>query len=840
MKRKFILIIFAVFGLSYSGKPIEENYLLKVDDNNFGEQIDLSDTSDADVISYYSGVEGKEGDDLKSTLNSIISSDTSAISESKVWDWMKITDRDWSIGDEVDPTTYDFDDDTNYFFRNLYASYNGDESRAINRSMNTSGSVLVDREHCWPKSLGFKSSTSSTFVKPAGTDLHHLMASDHNNNNKHSNYPYGNVDTDKDYTDITDKDSQGNEQATGLLGYSSMYINSSSKVYEPSDEYKGDVARACLYMATRYQDETTTDCTSPFLTLVSDINSIEDDSDGDGGIGYYGELSTLLEWNELDPVDSFEIHRNNLIFNNVQNNRNPYIDHPEWAEIVYDVDYYGDGAVNDAPYVPTETGSGEDTSEEETTTVEEITASTLTEYTVNNILCQSGENDQNLTEEIVEETLVGNQVAVEVLDESHAEFGAMFINDKYKSGKKVGSNKIALHGSDTSIDNYYTNSGDNLVFVLDQNDELLYHFAVSDGASVSQTTIDSWNTPSIPTGYSFDYWYVNDSIIDSSTAIYENTIVKAKVSYDTSNTTYQVVSWGDGAILEDTQGNTGTNLDIQFDQKVTVTSSSSDFSYWMIGDRIVSYDSEYTFSIYADVFIQEITGETVTAVPTINLYHDVYNSNMDDYWVCGFGIPSGNTMVESGVIFGGEIFSEANAKVIAEKYTEDGEFAVHYTGSYSSSCAAYLVYMSGDEVFVIYDNGLGYEQLYYGDLESCTDEKLNELPTFSQGELTVAKNDKLYHDSNFDGIKFGSSNTSAQGMLTITLPDGMTSSKVKVRAKQYGSEEDEFYVNSTADIDGVSDSLDIYGATFTSSNQIIITTPYGERIFIDYIEIFYD
>ncbi|MDD4532724.1 MAG: endonuclease, partial [Bacilli bacterium] len=226
MKKSLVCAVLTFFALGYCHGYVGDNRVLKAQSNNTGgDKLNLADTSADDVISYYNGVDGLKGDSLKKELNSIISSDIYTISDSKVWDWMKITDRDWSIGSAVDPDSYTFSSDNNYFFYNLYASYNGDASRAVNRGMNSSGNTLVDREHCWPKSLGFKLSSTSSFVKPAGTDLHHLMASDHNNNNKHSNYAYGEVDTSKSYDSVDDKDSQGNSEPTGLLGYSKLWNN---------------------------------------------------------------------------------------------------------------------------------------------------------------------------------------------------------------------------------------------------------------------------------------------------------------------------------------------------------------------------------------------------------------------------------------------------------------------------------------------------------------------------------------------------------------------------------------------------------------------------------------
>lgn len=80
--------------------------------------------------------------------------------------------------------------------------------------------------------------------------------------------------------------------------------------------FRGDVARILFYMATRYD----------FLELNDDCN-VENDTS-------MSKLSTLLEWNELDPVDDFEIQRNNRIYE-YQVSRNPYIDYPELASVVF-------------------------------------------------------------------------------------------------------------------------------------------------------------------------------------------------------------------------------------------------------------------------------------------------------------------------------------------------------------------------------------------------------------------------------------------------------------------------------------------------------------------------
>lgn len=75
-----------------------------------------------------------------------------------------------------------------------------------------------------------------------------------------------------------------------------------------------------FYMAVRYEGERSGE---PDLEVSEWMNSSKSP--------YHGKLSTLLEWHKQDPVSEFEIRRNNLIYENWQGNRNPFIDHPEWV-----------------------------------------------------------------------------------------------------------------------------------------------------------------------------------------------------------------------------------------------------------------------------------------------------------------------------------------------------------------------------------------------------------------------------------------------------------------------------------------------------------------------------
>ena len=158
--------------------------------------------------------------------------------------------------------------------------------------------VTWSREHLWPQSL-LNATVDNTYTGMA-SDLFELRPIDPTLNTQRSNKPYGQTT------------STGN------------YINNSTWFY-PSDADKGDVARAMFYMATRYSNGTTTPSASN-LVLVNGLspNTYE-----------MGDLASLLVWHYTDGVDNYERRANQTIFDGVQGNRNPYIDHPEYVWAVF-------------------------------------------------------------------------------------------------------------------------------------------------------------------------------------------------------------------------------------------------------------------------------------------------------------------------------------------------------------------------------------------------------------------------------------------------------------------------------------------------------------------------
>ncbi|MGI6714013.1 MAG: endonuclease I family protein [Bacilli bacterium] len=287
------------------------------------------DLSDELVNQYYTGVEGKSGDNLLEALSTIIGGhreyDYESDNHRKIY---KIIDRNWTLSpaDEIDLNNYDYDND-NPFIRKLYADYNDDEATA-DRFKNVGASrVSFDKEHIWPQSLGDFGRTGG-----AGSDFHSLLPSDVKGNQQaHSNYNYA-IPT-RDFTTCL------NDYGT-LVGENGKIEDYDHKVFAPLIDYRGDVARAMFYMTARYY--TYEDALHPKLTLVNGSPSPVTASETQPGLA--GDLETLLLWHEADPVDQYELHRNNLIYHNYQLNRNPFIDHPEWAKMIYDPSYEGPGA----------------------------------------------------------------------------------------------------------------------------------------------------------------------------------------------------------------------------------------------------------------------------------------------------------------------------------------------------------------------------------------------------------------------------------------------------------------------------------------------------------------
>lgn len=180
------------------------------------------------------------------------------------------------------------------------------KANSIPKNHNQSGTNNADywnREHVWAKSHGFPSSSQRGY-----TDIHHLRPADMSVNSSRSN---------KDF------DAGGTPNSEAPNNYATPVS------WEPNDNVKGDVARMMFYMDVRYDKNTASGM--PDLVLVDETGTTDETVND---IAKFGKLCTLVKWHYDDPVSNFEQTRNNAIYK-YQGNRNPFIDHPEWVDVIY-------------------------------------------------------------------------------------------------------------------------------------------------------------------------------------------------------------------------------------------------------------------------------------------------------------------------------------------------------------------------------------------------------------------------------------------------------------------------------------------------------------------------
>jgi endonuclease I len=192
----------------------------------------------------------------------------------------------------------------------------------------TSGSL--NREHTWPNSYGFND-VDTLGGRPYApfTDCHMLYMADSSYNQSRGNRPFGTCAG-------TGTCAERPTQEYGGFGGAGHSNWRSSLRWEVWDHRRGDVARAILYMDTRYDGGTATSGqVEPELIVTDNESLIQTTASGVAAtIAYMGMKSDLLAWHEADPPDELERLRNEVVYS-YQHNRNPYIDHPEWARCVF-------------------------------------------------------------------------------------------------------------------------------------------------------------------------------------------------------------------------------------------------------------------------------------------------------------------------------------------------------------------------------------------------------------------------------------------------------------------------------------------------------------------------
>ncbi len=237
---------------------------------------------------YYNAADGKNGEELMEALHLIIK-DHTALDYAALWAVFPITDvnEDGTVLDMYSSCEFTFGEDQD------------------GGSGGSTECELYNREHSFPQSWFNKKS-------PMVSDLFHIYPVDKKVNSVRDNYPFGQVGENVTYTS-TNNCKLGTSSYSGYTGV----------VFEPTDEYKGDFARTYFYMVTRYYD-----VVEGFNTPMLDKTKFPAFTEW--------ALNLLLEWHEQDPVSEKEIVRNNLIYDDYQHNRNPFIDNPNYAKDIWD------------------------------------------------------------------------------------------------------------------------------------------------------------------------------------------------------------------------------------------------------------------------------------------------------------------------------------------------------------------------------------------------------------------------------------------------------------------------------------------------------------------------
>lgn len=242
-------------------------------------------------LGYYSSLEGLSGAALKQALQDIIANPSvvRVHNYDDVWDILKTSDQNpensnqvWLIYTETPRSKIDLQ-----LGNSNVGKWNREHIYCQSR-----GGFSTGTDYLTPFSDGITIWTATTGANDIGAgvcDAHHIRAVDGQENSSRNNRNYG--------------------------------VDYNGPIATPTTTWKGDVARACFYMAVRYDG----------LNVVNG-------NPPENSIGQIGDLATLLTWNQTDPRDDFEMNRNNYIYT-WQVNRNPFIDYPNLADYIFGANF---------------------------------------------------------------------------------------------------------------------------------------------------------------------------------------------------------------------------------------------------------------------------------------------------------------------------------------------------------------------------------------------------------------------------------------------------------------------------------------------------------------------
>ena len=374
--------VIAIMGINQELKPVHAYTAKSVTSIK---NIDLNEVSEQDVRNYYSALDSlpeseRKGTNLLKNLKPILKNGQQYFKYdgANLWAMYEITDRDWAKSPASSIPGYDASTNriTNYSYgssasnpgtnpyihalyvrrtdENLMHAWARESDSTVSHGNNKEWGI--DQEHIWAKSQGFNAEGAGG----ARGDPMHLWPGDSDvNSSLHNDQMYG-------FVNITNTTKHGKwSYATDNYVGTSLTLGtsiSSEDVFEPQDCDKGDIARAIFYLVARYnylsgEDPDGISSDNPNLEIVQD-NTVRAGYTSDAtNTGKQGILTDLLEWHHLDPVDDFEIKRNDILYRNYTFNRNPFIDYPDWVDYIWGTATY-DGR-NYQSYDNTPTGAAD-------------------------------------------------------------------------------------------------------------------------------------------------------------------------------------------------------------------------------------------------------------------------------------------------------------------------------------------------------------------------------------------------------------------------------------------------------------------------------------------------
>jgi endonuclease I len=250
---------------------------------------------------YYNNTQGLTGYALKTALYEILAETHNPQPYSNHWSFFEMADV------KENGTVWDIYADCDFQF--------GIPANGGNQDIGIGGNLQCEyfnREHTFPTSW------FGGNIEPMRSDVMHIYPADKLVNNERGNLPFALVGN------ATFTSSNGSKKGTSNMS------GVDGNVFEIVDEYKGDIARSFFYMATRYEN-----------FIANWVNNNPDGAkmlNGSSAQAYQEwAIDLLLTWHYEDPVSQKEIDRNNAAYQ-FQGNRNPFIDHPEFACQIWNFD----------------------------------------------------------------------------------------------------------------------------------------------------------------------------------------------------------------------------------------------------------------------------------------------------------------------------------------------------------------------------------------------------------------------------------------------------------------------------------------------------------------------